>query len=56
VLVALAVPLAQVREELGIEGMDVATAHNARDKARMKTVRRPAGIPCARHQLVRYAG
>lgn len=48
----LQVPLAQVREALGIEGMDVQTAFNVRDKARMKTVLREAGVPCARHQLV----
>jgi D-alanine-D-alanine ligase-like ATP-grasp enzyme len=48
----LQVPVAQVREWLGIEGMDVATALNVRDKARMKTVLREAGLPCARHQLV----
>ena len=39
----LQVPLAQVREELGLEGMDVATALNVRDKARMKEVLRAAG-------------
>ena len=50
----LQVPLAQVREQLGIEGMDVPTALNVRDKARMKTVLRNAGVPCARHQLVRH--
>ena len=48
----LQVPLAQVREWLGIEGMDVATAMNVRDKPRMKEVLREAGIPCARHRLV----
>jgi hypothetical protein len=32
--------------------MDVQTALNVRDKARMKTVLRAAGVPCARHQLV----
>jgi phosphoribosylaminoimidazole carboxylase (NCAIR synthetase) len=48
----LQVPLARVREALGIEGMDVQTALNVRDKARMKTVLRAAGVPCARHQLV----
>lgn len=48
----LQVPLAHVREGLGIEGMDVQTALNVRDKARMKTVLRDAGVPCARHQLV----
>jgi hypothetical protein len=48
----LQVPLAQVREAMGIEGMDVATALNVRDKARMKTVLGDAGVPCARHRLV----
>lgn len=47
----LQVPLAQVREQLGIPGMDVETAHNFRDKARMKSVLRAAGVPCARHRL-----
>jgi len=50
----LQVPLAQVREGLGIEGMDVQTARNVRDKARMKSVLRAAGVPCARHQLVTH--
>jgi D-alanine-D-alanine ligase-like ATP-grasp enzyme len=48
----LQVPLAQVREALGIPGMDSDTALNVRDKSRMKSVLRSAGIPCARHQLV----
>jgi biotin carboxylase len=48
----LQVPLAEVREAFGIEGMDVDTAHNVRDKARMKSVLRAAGVPCARHALV----
>lgn len=52
----LQVPLAHVREALGIEGMDVQTALNVRDKARMKTVLREAGVPCARHLLVREPG
>ncbi|MET0740678.1 MAG: hypothetical protein ABWZ26_03895 [Candidatus Nanopelagicales bacterium] len=52
----LQVPLAQAREALGIEGMDVATALNVRDKDRMKTVFSQAGIPCARHRLVRSPG
>jgi hypothetical protein len=52
----LQVPLAQVREGLGIEGMDVRTAHNVRDKSQMKETLRAAGIPCARHALVRSAG
>jgi Carbamoyl-phosphate synthase L chain, ATP binding domain len=51
----LQVPLAQVRESLGIEGMDVRTAVNVRDKAQMKETLRAAGVPCARHALVRSA-
>ena len=47
----LQVPLAEVRERLGIEGMGVAAAHNFRDKSRMKSLLRDAGIPCARHRL-----
>ena len=47
----LQVPLAEVRERLGIEGMRVDAAHNFRDKSRMKTLLRSAGIPCARHRL-----
>jgi ATP-grasp domain len=50
----LQVPLAEVREALGIEGMDSETARNVRDKSRMKSVLRNAGIPCARHQLVAH--
>lgn len=46
------VPLAQVRAMLGIPGMNVETAENFRDKSRMKTVLRNAGVPCARHRLV----
>jgi Carbamoyl-phosphate synthase L chain, ATP binding domain len=51
VLEQLQVPLGQVREHLGIPGMDAATARNFRDKAQMKTVLRAAGVPCARHRL-----
>jgi len=51
VLEQLQVPLAQVREHLGIPGMDAATARNFRDKDQMKTVLRAAGVPCARHRL-----
>jgi biotin carboxylase len=32
--------------------LSAAAAHNFRDKARMKTVLRDAGVPCARHALV----
>jgi ATP-grasp domain len=55
VLEQLQVPVAQVREHLGIPGMDVVTAGNFRDKAQMKTVLRAAGVPCARHRLVSSA-
>ena len=51
VLEQLQVPLAQVREHLGIPGMDPVTANNFRDKDQMKTVLRAAGVPCARHKL-----
>lgn len=43
--------LGQVRQHLGIPGMDAETARNFRDKARMKTLLREAGLPCARHGL-----
>jgi phosphoribosylaminoimidazole carboxylase (NCAIR synthetase) len=48
-------PLAIVRERLGIPGLPAAAAHNFRDKARMKDVLRAAGVPVARHQLVHEA-
>jgi len=48
----LQVPLAEVREALGIPGLGVEAARNFRDKARMKDVLRAAGVPCARHRLV----
>ena len=51
VLEQLQIPVAQVRELLGIEGIDVTTARNFRDKAQMKSVLRGAGVPCARHRL-----
>ncbi|MGQ0765562.1 MAG: ATP-grasp domain-containing protein [Gemmatimonadota bacterium] len=47
----LQVPLAVVREAMGIDGMSVEAASNFRDKARMKTLLRGAGLPCARHRL-----
>lgn len=47
----LQVPLAEVREAMEIEGMGVEAATNFRDKARMKSVLRAHGIPCARHRL-----
>ncbi len=51
VLEHLQVPLAEVRDRLSIPGMGAEVAKNFRDKARMKTVLRNAGIPCARHCL-----
>jgi biotin carboxylase len=36
--------------------MDVRTAFNVRDKSQMKETLRAAGIPCARHALVRSPG
>src|SRR5580704_17727847 len=55
VLEQLQVPMAQVREQLGIGGMDPVTAGNFRDKDQMKTVLRAAGVLCARHRLARSA-
>jgi len=51
VLEQLQVPVAMVREHLGIPGMDAVTARNFRDKDQMKTVLHAAGVPCARHRL-----
>ena len=48
----LQVPLAEVREQRGIAGMRAEAARNFRDKARMKSLLREAGLPCARHRLV----
>jgi len=47
----LQVPLGVVRDRLGIDGMGAEAARNFRDKSRMKTVLRAAGLPCARHRL-----
>jgi ATP-grasp domain len=51
VLEQLQVPVALVRDHLGIPGMDPVTARNFRDKDQMKTVLAAAGVPCARHRL-----
>lgn len=48
----LQVPIAAVRERLGVEGMSAEAAHNFRDKARMKELFDAAGLPCARHARV----
>lgn len=47
----LQVPLAEVRERLGLPGMPAEVARNFRDKARMKTILARHGLPCARHCL-----
>jgi len=51
----LQVPLAIVREALGVSGMGVEAAINFRDKAQMKTVLSQHGVPCARHRLAHSA-
>src|SRR4029450_9127718 len=48
--------MAYAREVLGLDGMDVQTALNVRDKSRMKTVLRAAGVPCAPPQRVPHGG
>ena len=47
----LQVPLAEARHTLGLPGLSVEAATNFRDKARMKTLLRANGLPCARHRL-----
>ncbi len=49
------VQLARVRAKVGVRGLSVDAAENFRDKARMKTALRNAGLPCARHRLVASA-
>ncbi len=49
ILENMQVTLAEVRQRLGIPGLDVTTAENFRDKARMKAVFSEHGIPCARN-------
>ena len=45
--------MGRVRERLGIRGMTEATAHNFRDKSRMKELLSENGLPCARYGLAR---
>ena len=52
ILENLLVPLAHVRERLGIDGVPAGVAHNFRDKGRMKAVFEAAGVPCARSRRV----
>jgi len=47
----LQVPLASVREQLGIVGLPAQAALNFRDKSRMKDLLRAHSLPCARHAL-----
>lgn len=47
----LQVPLAEVREAMGLPGLSVQAALNFRDKSRMKDVLRAHRLPCARHAL-----
>jgi len=51
----LQVPLAEVREKLGIEGMKPEVANRFRDKSEMKNVLRANGLPCAKHTLAENA-
>jgi D-alanine-D-alanine ligase-like ATP-grasp enzyme len=48
----LQVPLALVRERLGVPGLSSEAAMNFRDKARMKDRLRAAGVSVARHKLI----
>jgi formate-dependent phosphoribosylglycinamide formyltransferase (GAR transformylase) len=47
------VAIAQLREELGVKGTNAGTAELFRDKSKMKDALRAAGLPCARHRLLR---
>ncbi len=51
----LQVPIAQVRERFGIDGMSAEVARNFRDKGRMKELLRQAGLPCARSRKISTA-
>jgi hypothetical protein len=47
----LQLPMAEARDQVGIEGMGLEVAQNFRDKDRMKEVLRRAGVPVARSVL-----
>ena len=51
VLEQLQLPMAEVRDELGIEGLSGEVARNFRDKDRMKEVLRRHGVPVAKSAL-----
>lgn len=53
ILEPLQTPLAVARQALGVPGPDPRTAERFRDKALMKDTLRQAGLPCARHRLLR---
>ena len=53
VLEELQLPMAEVRDAVGIEGLTAATARNFRDKDRMKEVLRAHAVPVARSALAR---
>lgn len=56
ILEPLQEPLAQVREQLRIRGMDAPTARNFRDKAQMKDLFAQHDLACARHRLCATPG
>jgi len=53
ILEPMQVELAKLREHFGVPGTDVRTAGLFRDKAMMKDALRAAGLPTARHRLLR---
>lgn len=53
ILEAMQVQLAETRAHFGVEGTDVPTATLFREKAEMKDALRAAGLPVARHKLLR---
>src|SRR5689334_5499382 len=53
VLEQLQLPMAEVRDALGIDGLTGEIARNFRDKDRMKEVLRAHGVPVARSTLAR---
>jgi biotin carboxylase len=52
----LQLPMAEVRDAIGIEGLTAEIARNVRDKDRMKDVLRAAGVPVARSALATSRG
>ena len=56
ILEAMMVQLAEVREHFGVQGTSVKTATLFREKAMMKDALRAAGLPVAKHGLLRSEG